>query len=255
MFLERTLETSARMMLFAVKMLAEGRIVVPEAGMGAIADQLAARLPEGSVRLGTSVDGLVQADGRAIGVTLPGGEEMQGDAVVLATDAATAARLAGLQIPHEPRGVVCVYFASDESLYQGPWHLLNADPDAFVNDAAQISNVAPSYAPAGKHLLSVSVLGAPEMDEGALVQRLREELALWFPRADLGRLRHLATYRIPFAQLKQSPGIFATLPPNATPTQGLFLAGEFTESSSIHGAMHSGEKAAQAVLEFVAAQG
>jgi phytoene dehydrogenase-like protein len=250
-FLDRELETSGRMLLFTVKMLAEGRIVVPEAGVGAIAEQIANRLPEGAVRLRTPVEELVQADGRAVGVSLPGGEEMQGDVVVLATEAPAAARLAGLQIPDEPRRAVAMYFASDRSLYDGPRLLLNANPDAFVNTAVQISNVAPGYAPAGQHLLSVSVLGDPQMDDAALVERCRAELAPWFPRHDLGRLRHLATYRIPFAQFKQLPGIFATLPPNVTPTPGLFLAGEYAESSSIHGAMHSGEKAAQAVLDYL----
>lgn len=253
-FLDRALETSGRMCLFAVKMLAEGQTVIPAAGMGALTVQLAARLPDGAVRLRTPIEGLVQADGRVVGVALPGGEEMQGDVVVLATDAPTAARLARLQIPQEPRQVTCVYFASDESLYAGPRLLLNANPDAFVNSAVQLTNIAPSYAPAGQHLLSVAVLGDPALDDAALAARCLADLASWFPRHNLARLRHLATYRIPFAQLKQPPGIFATLPPNATPTQGLFLAGEYTESSSIHGAMHSGEKAAQAALEYLRTQ-
>jgi phytoene dehydrogenase-like protein len=253
-FLDRQLQTSGRMFLFAVKMLAEGRTVVPEVGMGAIADQLAAHLPAGAVRLRTPVEGLVQADGRTIGVSLPGGEEMQSDVVVLATDAPTAARLAGRQIPTEPRKVVAVYFASAQSLYHGPRLLLNANPDAFVNHAIQITNVALGYAPPGQHLLSVTVLGDPALDDAALADRCRADLAPWFPRHDLTHLRHLATYRIPFAQFDQPPGIFATLPPNATPTQGLFLAGEYTESSSIHGAMHSGEKAASAVLEYLRTQ-
>jgi phytoene dehydrogenase-like protein len=179
---------------------------------------------------------------------------MQSDAVVLATDAPTAATLAGIQVPQEPRQVVAVYFASEQSLYDGPRLLLNANPDAFINNAVQINNVAPSYAPAGQHLLSVTVLGDPALDDSALAERCRADLAPWFPRHDLARLRHLATYRIPFAQFSQPPGIFATLPPNATPTQGLFLAGEYTESSSIHGAMHSGEKAAAAVQEYLRAQ-
>lgn len=253
LFLDRELATSARMLLFAVKMLASGATVLPSDGMGAIAAQLAARLPSGAVRLGTRVEGLVEADSRAIGVTLPGGEEMQGDAVVIATDAPTAQRLTGRELPSGGLGVTCLYFASDQSLYSGPRLLLNASDNAFVNHAVQLTNIAPGYAPAGQHLLSATVLGASDLDDDELIARCRAELAPWFPGKDLAQLRHLATYRIPFAQFKQPPGIFATLPPNTTPTQGLFLAGEFTESSSIHGAMHSGEKAAKAVLAYLAA--
>jgi hypothetical protein len=39
------------------------------------------------------------------------------------------------------------------------------------------------------------------------------------------------------------------LPGNRTGTPGLFLAGEYTEDSSINGSMLSGEKAALEVLE------
>ena len=60
---------------------------------------------------------------------------MQGDAVVIATDAPTAAALTGLEAPTEGMSAACVYFASTEKLYDGPALLLNANSDAFVNHA------------------------------------------------------------------------------------------------------------------------
>ncbi len=251
-FLDRQLSTSARMFLFTFKMLASGNTVVPESGIGAISDQLAAKLPEGSLRLQTRVEGIVEADGRAVGVTLTGGEEMQGDAVVIATDAPSAERLTGQSMPSEPLGVTCVYFGTTESLYKGQKILLNANPDAFVNNAVQLTNISAAYAPAGQHLLSVTVLGNPALDDTTLAERCKAEMAPWFPGKDLSKLRHVATYRIPFAQFKQPPGVFAALPAVTTSTTGLFLAGEYTQSSSINGAMESGERAANAVLEFLA---
>src|SRR5258708_19391393 len=88
--LDRGRGARARMMLFAFKMLASGKTVLPELGMGQIAAQLAAALPANAIRLQTRVEGIVEADGRAVGVTLTGGEEMQGEAVVIATDPPTA---------------------------------------------------------------------------------------------------------------------------------------------------------------------
>jgi phytoene dehydrogenase-like protein len=148
-----------------------------------------------------------------------------------------------------------VYFAAQQSLYNGPRLVLNANPGAFVNNAVQLTNVSPAYGPPGQHLISCTVLGLPELSDDELQRHCRDDLAAWFPGRDLAevRLRHLATYRIRFAQFRQEPGIFATLPPNTTPTAGLFLAGEYTASSSIHGAMHSGEEAAKAVLAALAA--
>lgn len=250
--LDRELTTSARMMLFVFKMLASGKTVIPELGMGQIADQLASRLPEHALRLETRVEGIVEADGRAVGVTLTGGEEMQGDAVVIATDAPSAERLTKLALPSDPLAVTCVYFGLTESLYSGPKLLLNANPNAFVNNATQLSNVSPALAPQGQHLLSATVLGLPEMSDTDLANRCREDMVSWFPGKDLTKARHLATYRIRFAQFRQPPGIFATLPGSATTTEGLFLAGEYTQSSSISGAMESGEQAAKAVLAFLA---
>jgi phytoene dehydrogenase-like protein len=246
--LDRELTSSARMLFFTFKMLASGKVAVPEQGIGAIAEQLAARLPSNAIHLETRVEGIVEAEGRAVGVTLTGGEEMQGDAVVIATDAQSAERLIQRDLPNDPLPVTCVYFGSTESLYSGPRLLLNANPEAFVNNAIQLSNVSPAYAPKGQHLFSATVLGLPELSDTDLVARCLDDIAPWFPGKDMGKLRHLATYRIRFAQFRQPPGIFATLPPNVTPTAGLILAGEYTESSSINGAMTSGEKAAQAVL-------
>ncbi len=250
-FYDRSLETSARMMLFAVKTLASGKLVIPEGGMGEIAAQLAAKIPTNALRLETRVEGIVEADDRAVGVTLTGGEEMQGEAVVLATDLPNAARLTGGDEKIEGKSCICVYFATTQSLYNGPKLLLNANPDAFVNHAIQLTNVSPAYGPKGQHLLSVTVLGDPEMSDEEVGNRCREDMAAWFPGKDLSTLRQVGLFRIRFSQFKQTPGIFATLPPNTLPTKGLFLAGEYTESSSIHGAMTSGEKASRAVLEFL----
>jgi phytoene dehydrogenase-like protein len=250
-FLDRALDTSARLLHFTIKMLAEGEVALPEPGIGAVTQQLVARLPAGCVRTGMRVEGIVEADERAVGVRLPGGEEMQGDAVILATDAPTAQRLVRRELRSEPVAATCLYFASVRPLYTGPRLLVNADPGALVSHMLQVSNVAPTRAPAGQHLLAVALADRADNAGSELLELVRVELAPWFPSHDLGTLRHLATYHIPYARLRHPAGAFAELPPNVTPTNGLFLAGEYTESSTMHGAMHSGEKAAAAVLEYL----
>ncbi|MDE3229458.1 MAG: FAD-dependent oxidoreductase, partial [Chloroflexota bacterium] len=145
-----------------------------------------------------------------------------------------------------------LYFTTTERLYSGPKILFNASPDAFVNSAVQISNISPAYAPKGQHLLSVTTLGAPELSDADLAARCREDMVSWFPGKDLTKLRHLATYRIRFAQFHQAPGVFAQLPSNVGATGGVFLAGEYTCSSGIHGAMLSGERAADETLKWLA---
>jgi phytoene dehydrogenase-like protein len=170
--------------------------------------------------------------------------------VVLATDSHTAARLTGLELPGVPLGSTVAYFASDEPLVRHKKLLLNPAPEAFVNHAVQLSNVAPEYAPAGRHLLACAILGNPEADDEAVIARCRAELAAWFgeERAAPARLTALDVVRIPFAQFAQPPAIHERLPRNRTAIVGLYLAGEYTEDSSINGAIRSGEAAAGAVL-------
>ncbi len=249
--LNRDLHTSARFFLFVFKMLAEGDAVIPRDGMGAIPQQLAAHLPEGAVRLKGPVVALVKNDQRVAGVRLGDGTVLGAEAVVVATAAPEMVKLTGIDVaPPLARAVpaTCVYFASAASLYDGPRLVLNPAPNAVVNNVTQISNVAPSYAPPGQHLISAVLLGEQSDDDQHVFARARADLARIFPRAPIAELRPLAVTRIPFAQFDQPPGIYSQLPANRTPIPGLFIAGEYTESSSIHGAMHSGEKAAQAIL-------
>ncbi|NTU84093.1 MAG: FAD-dependent oxidoreductase [Chloroflexales bacterium] len=253
-FLDRSLGTSAKCLMFDFKMLSEGDTAVPSRGMGDIAQQLAAELREaGSVRLDTRVEALVADGPRVTGARLGDGSRFDGDAVVVATPAPEAARLSGLPTPEASVGTVSLYFAGAEALYRGKKLLLNAEPDAFVNNAVQISNVALGYAPPGAHLLSATVLGVPPLDDDELFARAMADLRRMFvgdgaAQRALSSYRPLRLYRIPYGQFAQPPGLHPGLPDNITGRPGLFFAAEFTEASSINAAMISGEKCAEAIL-------
>ena len=251
-FLDRSLSTSARMFEFTFKMLAKGDIIVPAEGIQRIPEQLASALPEGSVRYSARVTELLVVDGQVTGVRLESGEQIEAEQVVVATESQSAERLVGrfvkTPLPTQRVGTVCLYFAGNEQLYTQKKILLNAEPNAYVNNAVLMTNIAPTYAPPRKHLLSVTVSGNRSEDDETIAHRALDEMAPWFPNAYLNRWELLAVYHIPFAQFAQKPGIFDQLPDNKTSVKGLYVAGEYTQSSSIQGAMHSGEYAAQAVL-------
>lgn len=250
-FLDRSLQTSSNAFRFTFKMLAEGQTLVPAHGMGELPRQLAAALPPGSLRLGVAVEQIVRDDGRVRGVRA-GGESIEAEAVIVAAPAPAAAELAGTPLPAPGVGVTTLYFAGSEPLTDEKRVLLNAAPEAFVNEAVQISNIAPEYAPPGEHLLSVTVLGARDEPEHVLETLARRDLARWFGEAALAQQRLLAVSRIPFAQFPQPDGFAANLPGPRTSTRGLYLGGEFSRASSINGAMEAGEAAAQAVLDDLA---
>ncbi|MDQ4004270.1 MAG: FAD-dependent oxidoreductase [Actinomycetota bacterium] len=242
-FLDNSLSTSARVLRFTFKMLATGKTAVPARGIGEIPKRLAARLPASAVRANSPVRSLLREGSRVVGVDADG-EEHEADAVVMATDAPTAARLASAPVPEGSVGQVCVYYATDE-LDAGKKIVLNAEDGGFVNNAVQISAVAPSYAPRGRHLLSVVALGGFDLPDDEIYRRGIEDVSRWYPQANF---EPLAVYRVPYAQFAQPPGVHKTLPENRTGTPGLVLAGEYTEDSSINGSMLSGEKAAGEVL-------
>ena len=254
-FLDRSLNTSSKCFKFDFKMLTQGVAAVPAHGMGAISAQLAAPLEKrGLVRLNTGVSSLNRAENGAVtGVTLSDGSSMAADKVVLSVPAPEAARLTGQKMPKGRTSTVNVYWGGDKPVYHGKKLVLNANPIPFVDNAVQITNAAPEYAPSGKHLLSASVIGLPELDEESIVGIAMDDLLRMF-RGDpdalsaLDTYRPLKVYRIPYGQFAQPPGIHPRLPDNRTPIQNLLFAAEFTEASSQNAAMISAEKAADLIL-------
>lgn len=250
-FLDRTLSTSSRNFRFYFDMLSLGSACVPARGMQAISDQLAAPLlASGSIHLNQPVVALLREAGRVVGVQVADGRTVRGDAVVLATPAPEAARLGGERMPEGALQTINLYFAGTQRLYSQRKILLNAAPDAFVNNAQLLTNVAPTYAPAGQHLLSVTVLGLlPHLADEELFLRAMADLRVMLA-ADRRALQALDTYqplrlyRIAYAQFAQPAGRFKHLPTQRSQQPGLYYAGEFTEASSINAALGSGEQCA-----------
>lgn len=253
-FLDRTLSTTAAALRFYFRMLNTGQTAVPADGIGAITQQLALPLlAEDRIHCNIAVAALVRDGERVAGVRLATGEELPADAVVLATNAPTAAELAGLPVPQGATQTTAIYFAGTRQVYSSRKIVLNASPDAFVNNAQLLSNIAPTYAPPGRHLLSAVVLGLPNLSDRELViQAMRDLRRMWHgdaqAQAALDTYYPLRVYRIDYAQFAQAPGIYATLPVNRTAQPGLFVAAEWTDASSINGAMTSGERCAQALI-------
>ncbi|QIN82153.1 NAD(P)-binding protein [Rubrobacter tropicus] len=241
--LNRTLTTSSRVLRFTFRMLATGRTVVPALGMGEIPKHLASHLPEEDVHLGSPVGSLLRENGRVRGVAV-NGREHEADAVVVATDAPTAGDLTGERTPEGSVGEVCLYYETS-GLDDGRKILLNADEVPFVNNASEMSNVSEKYAPPGRHLLYAVALTGLDRPDDELLRRGVEDVSRWYPDAEF---RPLGLRRIPYGQFAQPPGVHEGLPGNRTRTPGLFLAGEYTEDSSINGSMLSGEKAAAEAL-------
>ena len=232
-FLDRSLGVSSRLLDQCFMQMAAGRTVVPARGMGAISEQLAARLPGGSVRLGARVEKIGTRT-----ATLDSGDKLRAKVAVVLAGGPTASDLAGLPTP-EPRSSTCLWYDAAEAP-AGKRIVLDGDGTGPVNNVAVMTAVAPSYAPAGRSLIAASCVGLDADDAGA-----RAQLARWFGgRVDTWRL--LRTDRIEWAQHAQPPGALGT--GARWLRDGLVLAGDVTENASIDGALRSGRRAAELVL-------
>jgi phytoene dehydrogenase-like protein len=127
--------------------------------------------------------------------------------------------------------------------------VLNGEGRGPVLNLAVMTDVAPTYAPPGQHLVAAVVTGTPERSDAELEAEVRTQMATWYGEVSVGAWRHLRTYRIPWAQFDQAPG---TLEPAHRPVRrsaGLYVCGDHVENASINGALESGRRAACAVLE------
>lgn len=243
-FLDPELETSERQLELVFRRFAAGHAAVPALGMGELPGRLAGRLPEGSIRTGAEV-----VEVTATAVRTADGERHEGDAVVLAADGAAAHRLAGEVEGPRWRGVTCLYFDADAPPVRGPWLVLGGEGRGPVNNLAVLSEVAPGYAPPGRALVSVTVLGVPAVGDEELAVEVLDELASWFGPG-VASWRRLRTYRIERALPDQSPPTAPPRPPRLS--SGVYLCGDHVADASTNGAMASGRRAARAVLDELA---
>ncbi len=233
--LDPTLATSSRMFEMIFRSLSEGPSAVPAAGMGAIPRQIADDLAPGTVQVNTEVTGI---DGTT--VHLVGDTVTTARAVLVATEGPVAHQLIGTR-PVASRSVGCVYFAASMAPSRHRMVMLDGAGTGPALNVALMSNVAPSYAPAGRHLIACAT---PGVVDGDLAADVRRQLRGWWgPQVDAWE--HLRTDRIEHGQPDQSPPFSPKR--RVALGNGLFVCGDHRDTGSIQGALYSGRRAAEAI--------
>lgn len=241
-FLDRELRTSGRLLPYLLRVLVMGGAARPVGGMQRIPEALARGV---DVRTGCRVDALEPGEDR-VRVRTADGATWDAAHVVVATDPPSATRLAGTPPPLGSRAASYLSFGAPAGV-DGEVRLMLGDGRP-VNDATWLSNADPSLAPAGRALLSVTVLGdQDDGDDRALEAAVRDTLRAWYGHvADTFELLRLL--RIPYAQTAQPPGVAGLLTSPRTEHPRVWSATEATRGTSIQGAMEAGEQAAAAIL-------
>jgi protoporphyrinogen oxidase len=227
-FVDRTLQGSAKMFLKVWNELGTGQTVLPKRGIQAIPEKLAEGLLD--VQLNSPIDDLESL-------------RSEFDAVIVATPAHVAAKLTGLPIQVETKHSTTFYFSTERPVHDEPYLILNAGLGK-VNHFAPLSVVQPSYAQSG-HLASATVLDlCTEEDWNQVKSEIDQHFSSCKPKLVKMILNE-------HAQLKQSPDFQNHLPAQTTSLTGVFLAGEYTKASSINDAVESGQQAAQLCQEYL----
>ncbi|EEF46791.1 15-cis-phytoene desaturase, chloroplastic/chromoplastic [Ricinus communis] len=254
-FFDSELQTTSRLFNFIFKCLALGDNTLPAKGIGAIPNQLAAKLPPNSVFLDTRVAS-IDIERANPSVTLQSGEIVQSEmGVILAVEEPEVDKLFAGRNDIKPvqkkpyRSTVCVYFSADRDKVpvQDPALFLNGSGKGIINNMFFATNVAPSYGPPDKALVSVSLIGLFEdVSDDDLTVEIVGELSGWFGSSIVKSWKYLRTYRIGFAQPNQCPP--TDLMKTSRVGSGLYLCGDYMTSATFDGALVSGRKAVEALL-------
>ncbi|MFJ8757072.1 FAD-dependent oxidoreductase [Streptomyces cyaneofuscatus] len=231
------LTTSSRFADLALRDYARGGLCVPAGGSGTLPDLLAAALPPGTVRTGVHV---TAADITTVRTKEHG--ELGCRSLLLATGAGAAAELLpGLRVPAF-RPVTVLHHTAPASPPTGRSLVLDGDRSGPVAYTAVMSKVDPSRAPEGRTLITSTVLGTPPPD---LDRSVRTHLAALYgtPTDDWELLAaHHDPEAVPAMEAPHDPRRPVRV------LAGLYVCGDHRDTSSVQGALHSGRRAAEAIL-------
>lgn len=237
-FLEDQLATSSAFFKYIFGKFYEGDAVIPANGMQAIPEQLAANLPNHSIRLNCPVERI-----NGTSVYLSSGEKIQGSQVVIATDALQANKLLRQETHHQFNATSCIYFAANESPLQDKMLVLNPNRNELIQNLCVPSDIAPNYAPTGKSLISVSTAYLGATNEQQNIATLKQELTHWFGK-DVTEWQHLKSYHIPYALPSFAVGA-KNLPLQIA--DKIYRCGDYTAYPSLNAAMMTGRKVAEMI--------
>jgi phytoene dehydrogenase-like protein len=233
--LESELATSSRYLQLLWRSFARGAIGLPAAGMQAIAEQLAAAVPADQLHLGATVAAV------SPGTVRTSEGQLRADAVVVATDPATAARLLPEVDADAPRQVTTHLHVLPSSPWSAPLLVLGSPGGRLVNSVV-LTDAQPRYSPDGRALVASSTLAPTAAGE------VTDEIARLHDVAT-SDLEHLTTVTVRGAQPAALPPLRLRQPVDLG--SGVFVCGDHRDTPSIQGAMASGARCARAVLRVL----
>jgi phytoene dehydrogenase-like protein len=235
------LTTSSHCADLVLRGYARGRLALPAGGAAAVPELLAAALPPGTIRLGVRATAVAA---NAVSTVEEG--EIPCRAAVVATGARDAGNLLpGLRVPgFHP--VTVVHHAAATAPLREPVLVLGTDRRGPVANTMVASAVDPSRAPAGRALITSTVLGpAAATPPDRLDRAVRAQLAGVYG-TETGGWELLAVHHDPEAVPAMPPPHDVRRPVRVM--CGLYVCGDHRDTSTVQGALFSGRRAAHHVM-------
>ncbi|MGK0389867.1 MAG: phytoene dehydrogenase-like protein [Maribacter sp.] len=240
-FLDNKLETSSQMFHYVFKMFTEGFATIPALGMEEIPKQLASKLKNSEFFFNTEV---VSIEGNT--VFTRDGQTIEADVTLIATEAGNLAGKYYNKLKIASQSVTNLYFLVDNFDYKDPAIMLTPEAE-YVNNICCMNHVSKQYAPAGKSLISVSVIPNDKQEIPNLEKLVKTDLEPYFK--DVATWKHLKTYHIPYALPKQDHVVNYLTAENYKIKDNLFICGDHLYNGSINAAMKTGRLAARSILK------
>lgn len=226
-FLQESLSQPASLFFYYLQQFLYGNAAIPSGGMQAIPDQMASYLPTDKIKLNQEIVAISPTS-----VTLKSGEIIEGDAVILAVDLPVTAKLFGLQTP-QTLASRTFYFSAKKAATEPA--LLRLVGEQHLLHYTCLTDVNLELAPKGKALYSATSLHSSSEKE---VKEVLEKQLLG------QKLTFIESFDIPHSL--QKVDVYETVKNAAN---GIVLAGDYLEFPSLQGALQSGRKAAEEILD------
>lgn len=239
-FCSKDMQVSSRLFCYILKYFTISQLTLPEKGIGSIPQNIATQLKSTKIFLNSKVK-----EAHEDGVMLANGDYIYADRVVVTTTTCDLLKiLPQCDVSSSYKHVSCLYFSTDSPPLKESIVAFNGNGKGIVNHIFVPTNLHKNYAPKGQHLVCISIVDIPELDDDELIDQTISEMVEWFG-VKANSWTHLKTYHICNAlpEIRQLPTISAY----KISDDNIYICGDHTSFGSINMIMQNCKETAKAL--------